>query len=432
MIAEELKNKKVFALIDCNNFYVSCERVFNPLLKNKAVGILSNNDGCIVSRSNELKALGIEMGTPVYKIKSEIIKYDIKILSSNYALYGDMSSRVMTELNKFSPNVEIYSIDEAFVELSNQEILDYNIWAKDLKLTVLKNTGIPVSVGIGYTKTQAKIASKLGKKNKDGVFSFIGLSENEIDEVLLHFEIRDIWGIGRRLSKRLEKFNIYSALDLKRADSELIRKNLTVTGLRTKLELMGISSIPLEVYHKDKKSIAFTRSFGTYQENLKQLTEAVSHYTSRIAESLRKNKLKVSFLQIFITTNYHNKRLPQYSNSIILHLSEPTNITPLLLKASIYGLNKIFKKGYKYKKAGVIAMGLIPEKEKQLTMFIPNINHNIEKSKNFMIAIDKINTKFGKDTIRPAVEGFNKEWWMKQTQKSNVYTTSWNGLLEVE
>jgi DNA polymerase V len=416
---------KIFALVDCNNFYASCERVFNGKLTHRPVAVLSNNDGCIIARSNEVKELGIPMGAPIYQWQEVIEKNNVVVFSANFPLYGDMSHRVMATLAEFVPDIEVYSIDEAFLDLTNLHVENVTEFCKELKATVEKWTGIPVSIGIGSSKTLAKAANKLAKKKfRDvGVFNF--LDHTDPDKYLEMLEVEDLWGIGRKHAKFLFRHNINNARDLKYADQGFIRKWLSVMGQRVVLELNGTCCYELEKLPKPKKNIAFTRSFGHYQETYEQLEEAVSYFTRKIGEKLRKEEELASFLQIFLLTNLHNDKLPQYHNSVIVRLFKPSNNSITLIKAAIKGLKAIFKEGYKYKKAGVISLGLIPESHKQYDLFIdPEFEKALQQT-NLMDTLDRINRKVDADAVKFAIEGVRREWWMNQTRKSPRYTTSW-------
>lgn len=421
--SEYIKNmKKVFALVDCNNFYVSCERVFNPKLEGKPVVVLSNNDGCIIARSNEAKALGIKMGEPFFKSKPLIKKHNVKVFSSNYALYGDLSCRVMDVLQEMEPDVEIYSIDEAFLYMPHsKKITEY---AKNIKKRVKQCVGIPVSVGIAPTKTLAKLANRLAKNSlyHDGVFDFT--DHERIDELLSGVGVEDVWGIGRRYTKKLNMHGIYTALHLKNANDTWIRKNLTITGLRTVMELRGIPCISLENIQASKKSIVSSKSFGSPVSSLTDLTEAVSTYTSRAAEKLRNQKSIAGGLHVFIATNRFKTDRPQYSNSEMVILPEPTSSTPALIAAAVKCLKNIYRPGYEYQKAGVMLTDIVSETCQQRNLFMQSSDDKAP----LMKALDKINAKWGRHTLQYAVSGFKKPWKFKQTRKSPAYTTRWADL----
>lgn len=420
--------RKIYALVDCDNFYVSCERIFRPDLNNKPVVVLSNNDGCIIARSNEVKQLGIQMGTPYFKIIDIIEKNDIQIFSSNYALYSDISNRITTILSEFSPNVEIYSIDEAFIQLSipMDKCLDYGIM---LRNRILQNIGIPTTIGIGYTKTLTKIASKIAKKDKSysGVLSLLDISRN--DEYLQRVEVGDIWGVGRKYSKKLQNINIFNARDLKYADRRVIRQLMTVSGLRTLLELNNIESIFLDVDQKPKKSIVDSKSFGKLTDSLIDVKQALAIDVARAGEKLRKQNGGTSFIAVFIRTDPF--KTPYYSKSIGIKLPYPISDTPTLIKYATIGLEKIFIEGYKYKKTGVMFSEISQYGDVQFNFLVKEYLSHTKKYINITESIDKINRKWGRDTIKVASMGVRNNLKMRQERKSPRYTTNWEEILSV-
>ncbi len=421
-------NSRIFALVDCNNFYVSCERVFNPKLENKPTVVLSNNDGCVIARSQEVKDLGVQMGAPIFKLKELVERESINVYSANFPLYGDMSHRVMATISEFVPDVEIYSIDEAFIDLTNLRVPDLTKFCINLRETIVKWTGIPVSIGVAPTKTLAKAANKLAKKQfRDiGVFNFFEHLGNE-EEFLKLFPVGDLWGVGRSYTKFLNQHNINNAFELKSLDIGYVKQVMTVAGERLVMELNGEPCYLLEKNPKLKKNIAFTRSFGEYQTKLDQVEEAVAYFSRKIGEKLRKEKEYAQFLQVFILTNFHNKSLPQYHNSVIIKLERPTNNSITLIKEALRGLKYIFKDGYQYKKAGVISLGLIPESHRQYDFFCdPNDEKYLQK--DLMTTLDKINFEVNSDSVKFAAEGVSRKWWMNQTKKSQRYTTNWKEL----
>jgi len=418
--------ENLFALIDCNNFYVSCERVFNPQYQGKAVVVLSNNDGCIIARSNEAKALGIAMGTPFFKCKDIINRYRVEVLSSNYALYGDMSRRVMNTLQQFTPSLEVYSIDEAFLSLTGAHDTSFSDYARTIKMTVRQWTGIPVSVGIGPTKVLAKIANKLAKRVETygGIFDLTACKD--IDVLLESLTVHELWGIGRQYASLLSRHGILTARQLKYADDGWIRKHLTVTGLRILWELRGISCIPLEEAPPPKKGIGSSRSFGRPVEALDELSEAVSSYISRAAEKLRAQCSLASVLHVYLGTNRF-RQMPQYSNGITLTLSVPTSFTPHLIRYAKEGLKKIYKKGFQYQKAGVFLSGIVPQDQVQLGLFTRD-RLTAGYKRALMDSIDGINRKWGKGTLQCASAGVKQTWGMRQEMKSKNFTTRWDEL----
>ena len=424
--SEKKSNTKVFALVDCNNFYVSCERVFNPALEGKPVIVLSNNDGCIVSRSNEAKALGIPMAAPAFECKELIEEHGIFVFSSNYALYGDMSRRVMDILTQFSPEIETYSIDEAFLSLDGFTRRDLTNYGKEIRKTVIKWTGLPVSVGIGPTKTLAKIAARIGKKNPqyNGVFNIT--NHPQLNELLAGIDVSDIWGVGRQYAKMLYKNNIRTALQFKNADNNWVRKHMTVEGLRTVWELRGIPCIQLEHAPSPKKGIVCSRSFGKPVEALSEIREAIAAYMSHAAEKLRRQKSVTSCIQVFLNTNRFREEEPQYHNSSTYRLPVPSADTAELIHHATRLLEQIYKPGFRYKKAGVMLMEILPESHIQLDMFAREYQDS--RKQELMEILDRINDRWGRDTIHSAATGTDKPWKMKQEKKSPRFTTRWDEL----
>ena len=417
---------KVFALIDCNAFYVSCERVFNPKLNNRPVVALSNNDGCIISRSKEAKALGIKMGVPLFKVKDIVEKEKVVVFSSNYTLYADMSRRVMNIISSSSPYTEIYSIDEAFVELSSLPI-DYESYAHQLRQTILQHTGIPVSIGIASTKTLAKVANHKAKKDDslNGVCSLVNY--NNIDQILELTEVGDVWGVGRRLSKKLINHGIHNAKLLKNCSDSWIRKMMSVNGLKTITELRGISCIPLEEYSMTRKSCCTTRSFGKLLTNLEDIEQAVTTFARRAAERIRSESLAASCVSVFLRTNPFDKKSAYYSNGASRTLSHPTHDSITIIETSLLLTKRIFKNNYQYKKAGVLLSGLCDESEIQETLFEKNYNQNSD----LMSAIDAINYRYGRDTLQMASECKVGNWKQKRENCTRNYTTQIDRLLLV-
>ena len=418
--------EKVFALIDCNAFYVSCERVFNPKLNNRPVVALSNNDGCIISRSKEAKALGIKMGVPLFKVKDIVEKEKVVVFSSNYTLYADMSRRVMNIISSSSPYTEIYSIDEAFVELSSLPI-DYESYAHQLRQTILQHTGIPVSIGIASTKTLAKVANHKAKKDDslNGVCSLVNY--NNIDQILELTEVGDVWGVGRRLSKKLINHGIHNAKLLKNCSDSWIRKMMSVNGLKTITELRGISCIPLEEYSMTRKSCCTTRSFGKLLTNLDDIEQAVTTFARRAAERIRSESLAASCVSVFVRTNPFDKKSAYYSNGASRTLSHPTHDSITIIETALLLTKRIFKNNYQYKKAGVLLSGLCDDSEIQETLFEKNYNQNSD----LMSAIDAINYRYGRDTLQMASECKVGNWKQKRENCTRNYTTQIDRLLLV-
>ncbi len=423
----EILTNKIFALVDCNNFYVSCERVFNPKLNNQPVVVLSNNDGVVVARSQEAKSLGITMAIPYFKVKHIIEANNVKVFSSNYALYGDMSERVMNTLMKFTPDVEIYSIDEAFINLKNIAVNDLDNYAKDIRTAILKNTGIPVSVGIAPTKTLAKIANEFVKHNSklNGVFNIVNFPK--MDKLLSQVPVHEVWGIGGAFGRMLMSRKILSANDFKNASSSFIKSKMGIIGLRTKYELQGVSAIDLDEVLEPKKDIMSSRSFGRYVTDISEIEEALSQYCMRACEKLRLQKSCCNSVTVFIQTNIHKLSDMQHAESKTVTLPEPTNFTPEINKYAMYLLSKIYKKGINYIKAGILLTNLVPESPVQLNSFMSSRDH--AKRARIMKALDCINSVWGRDTLKLASSGIKQQWAMKRQHISPRCTTNWNELL---
>ena len=415
------------ALIDCNNFYASCERIFNPRLIGKPIVVLSNNDGCIITRSAEAKELGIKMGEPYFKAKKIIDKNNVRVFSSNYSLYGDISQRVMETLARFASDVEIYSIDEAFLGLNGFENYELSKYCQYIRRTIKQWVGIPVSIGVSTTKTLSKIANNLAKKNKEYDGVCILKSWFDINEALKLTSIEDVWGIGRRLSVFLKKYKINTAYDFTQLDKGWIRKNMGVVGEKTFLELCGVSCIELELIPSDKKSCCVSRSFSKPVEKIDDLEESVSSYGTRVAEKIREEGLVAESMSIFVLTNYFNRKEKQYSNSIKLQLPYPTNNSIKIVKRALEGIKKIYRQGYRYKKAGVILYGLTKAKQTRGLL-----DYDRENSDSIMNTLDRINERYGSSTIRLASEGVDKSWSMRRESVSPCYTTRFDDLVEAK
>ena len=410
----------MFALVDCNNFYASCERVFNPKLDKKPIVILSNNDGCVISRSNEAKALGIPMGAPAFKYDPLFKRNKIHVFSSNFPLYGDMSSRVMNILSGYSPDMEIYSIDEAFLELKGFENYNLEEYGKEIRKKILKWTGIPVSIGFAPTKALAKVANRISKKfdkKTEGVY--IIRSKEEREKALKWLKIEDVWGVGFKHAARLKSYKINKAYDFIKLPDDWVRKQMSVVGLRLKKELEGQSVLSLEESRSPKKAIATTRSFEknlTYFEDLK---ERISTFSICCSEKLRSQKSNCNSIYVFVKSNRHQKNKSQYRNGIVMTLPYGSNSSITISKYAIEGLKKIYKKGVEYKKAGVIVLGLVPNSRVQLNIFEKeNPKHQV-----LMKTLDFITKKEGPNKIKLASQDLKKVWKMKQTKLSSRYTT---------
>ena len=407
---------KKIGLVDCNSFYVSCERLFNPKIKRKPVVVLSNNDGCIISRSNEAKALGIKMGEPYFKAKDIIIKNNVNVFSSNYSLYGDLSRRVMRTLKRFNSDIEIYSIDEAFMDLSNFSDKEVEEVGKEIRSTVLKWTGIPTSIGIAKTKTLSKVANHIAKKTKVGVTSLIGI-EN-LDPILEKVEINDVWGVGRQLTKFYQKNGIYNAKQLKNKSNTWIKKCSNVLSSRTAMELRGIPCIELEKTTSKRKSCVVSRSFGKRVENFQELKEAVASYCLNASEKLRSENLVAKALTVFVRTSPFQRSFGYYSNSKTIDFPVATNNSIETVKTAVSILQDIYKNGYRYQKAGVMFSGLSNEDNKN-NLFACEKD---EKINRLMRSIDKTNYRFGRSTLSVASAGIRKKWFMKREHSSKIDT----------
>ena len=420
------KNRQLLALVDCNNFYASCERVFNPALNNVPIVVLSNNDGCIVARSNEAKALGIPMGAPLHEYQHIIVPNKVKVFSSNYALYGDMSSRVMQLIAERTPETEIYSIDECFLNLS--DFKDPLAHCLKLRAHILKCTGLPVSIGIASTKTLTKVANRFAKKNHSQTAGVFYLKDSEqINQVLQNMEVQELWGIGRRLSLSLRALGIFTALDFKNAPRKLIRQKFSVLLERSLLELHGINCVELETTTPNRKSLVVSRSFGEKISDAKDLNAAICSFSLRAAEKLRKQKLLAAALTVFIRTNHFSSQDKQYSNSATISLPIPSSDNQQIITAALQCSEKIFKSGFRYKKAGVLLHGLISDDGTQEHFF----NQTDSRAAKLMQTLDSLNQQYGRQTISPAIARTKKSWLPQSTQRSAAFTTSWAELLSV-
>ena len=422
----------MIALVDCNSFYATCEQVFRPDLWGKPVVVLSNNDGCIIAANKEAKAISeISMFEPIFKIKKQLIKHNVTIFSSNYTLYGEMSQRVMNILSAFSPQVEIYSIDEAFVDVSGMEYFSLNQFGHQMKDTIFDYTGLPVGVGIAPTKVLAKLANRISKKRvseNQGVFVID--SEEKRIEALKWATIKMIWGIGSKHAKRLKKIGIFTAYEFTQLPEEWVRKNMTVLGVRIWNELKGQPSIKFKTMPKPKKGIGTSKSFGKKIEDLGMIQEACSYYISEVSEVLRNQKSCATYLQVFLHTNYFSDRDKQYSNSITVTLSIPTSDTFVLISEAKKALDAIYKPGYRFKKVGVCLSGIIPREYVQGNLFVAAPQCD---KKELMNVFDMMNRKYGKSTLFSGLVGTRvKEWELIKEDRSPRYTTQWNELLKVK
>ena len=416
--------KTRFALVDCNNFYASCERVFDPRLIGRPLAILSNNDGCVIARSEEVKRLGVPMGAPSHEHKATFEKNAVVVMSSNYALYGDMSARVMETLRPCVPVMEVYSIDEAFLALEDWQGVEF---ARELRARVRQWTGIPVSIGIGPTKTLAKMANRLAKKTPElgGVLDLETV--RDMDELLSRVPCEDIWGIGKRLAVRLAAGGIRTACDLKYGEAAWVRKTLGVVGERIRLELQGVSCLALEEVPAPKKGIASAKSFGRPVESLRELEEALATYTARAAEKLRAGRLLARQVHVFVATNPFSARQPQYSAGAQTALVRPSNHTPDLIAAALELLREIYRPGHQYKKTGIFVTDLIAESDLQPDLFdaAPEAAGRVRELDQI---VDGLNRKLGRNAIRYGSMGVKSRWAMRQERRSRKFTTRWDEL----
>jgi len=431
---------KLFALIDCNNFFASCERVFRPDLEGRPVVVLSNNDGCIVARSSEVKAIGIPMGVPFFKVRNLLQQHDVHVFSSNYELYGDLSARVMTVLGRFSPDVEVYSIDEAFLALDGFDGWDLEAYIRDLCTTVKRWTGIPVSVGVAPTKTLAKIAAEQAKKDPmlEGVMI---LSDPDVTKIALaQTPVGDVWGIGWRWTKRFQRLGIYTALDFAQEPEYVVRKRMGVTGARTQTELLGTPCFGLDNVPHDRKSCVVSRSFSHPVMTLEDLKGAIATFAARAGERIRQNDLVAGQVTAFAHTDRFNKTQSQYRATATVALPSSSNMTVDLTAGALRALVGAYRPGFRYKKAGVMLLELSPARGQQPTLFAPSAN-NQDKAARLQQALDSLNgvqkagRKGGQDLVRLGATGFGLKtqggWNLRREHSSPRYTTSWEELPHV-
>lgn len=419
--------RSIIALIDANNFYVSCERVFNAGLYNRPVVVLSNNDGCVISRSNEAKQIGIKMGVPFFQIEDLIARQNVAVFSSNYALYGDMSNRVMEALGEFSPEVEIYSIDEAFINFSGIRCESLTELGRKIQKTVYLWTGIPVSVGIAETKTLAKIANSLAKRSEKAAGVLDLIDSPYLPHALAKTPVEKVWGIGRRYKKLLHANGIRTALELKNLDDRWVRGNMTIVGLRLVQELRGIPCLALETQPLPKKSITVSRSFGQQVVSLSEIKEALTLYVTRAAEKLRKHELAAGVVTVFLHTNRFS-RAPQHFGSNTTELAIPTDSTLELLSYARRGAEEAFQEGFQYKKAGVFLNELVPAGSPSHSFWNPD---GRERLRDLMRVVDRVNRKWGRDTIHFGKLATSGRWTTKAEKRSPRYTTQWEEVLTI-
>jgi len=426
-----MKNK-LFALVDANNFYASCERVFNAAVRTKPVVVLSNNDSCVVARSNDIKKY-VRMGQPVFEIQDVIREFDVQVFSSNYSLYATLSARFKAVLAEFCARQEIYSIDESFLEMTDMLIEDLTEYGRALKVRVLQDTGLPVSVCFAATKCLTKIGMEIVKHDPSygGVLDLTGLAEQEQDALLALVAIEDVWGIGHRYASFLRNYGIETAKQLKYADETWIRKYLTVTGERIVLELRGTACMPLELERPPKQGIMSSKTFGREIKTQSEMEEALANYAARAGEKLRQQDSLASCLTIFIRTNSFKTDIPQYAGSYTINLPYPTAFTPDLVRAALYGLKQIYQEGYSYYKAGVSLTKITPQSALQIDLFGEFALTQQYKKARLMLVVDAINRIYGHDTLFFAIQGITRNWRMRQFKLSQRFTTQWSELLTI-
>jgi DNA polymerase V len=418
----------MFALVDCNNFYASCERVFRPDLNGKPIVVLSNNDGCVIARSNEAKAIGVPMGAPAFQNEALFTQHGVQVFSANFPLYGDMSNRVMSILGDFCPDIEVYSIDEAFLKLDGFDHYHLHEYGESMRQRVLQWTGIPISVGIAPTKALAKVANRIAKKfPKETKGIHIIDSEEKRLKALKWLQVEDVWGIGRQHTKWLQALRITTAFDFTQLSDSFVRKKMSVVGLRLKMELQGTSTLEIEDV-APKKSIATTRTFETDYTKYDQIAERITTFAASCAEKLRQQKSCCRSLMVFIITNYHRKELPQYYRNYVLQFPYATHSTIEIVHFAIEALKIIYKEGYRYKKAGVILQDFTPENAKQLTLFECRNERHIP----LMKTVDQLNSRYGQQKIRLASQDLKRVWKMKQERLSPRYTTELSEVITVK
>lgn len=417
----------MIALVDCNNFYVSCERLFHPGVLHSPVVVLSNNDGCVISRSEEAKALGIRMGAPAFFMEELIERHKVAVFSSNYTLYGSLSQRVMQVLSGFVPEMEVYSIDEAFLDLTGHAAP--GALAAAIRAGVFHDVGMPVSVGVAPTKTLAKMANRFVKKNKLPAGFLVLDTPAVTNEIMAATPVEDIWGIGAQYAAMLHQKGFHTALDLSRVPDDFARRELTVQGLRLVHELRGIPSIGMQESAPAKKAVCVARSFGQLLTSKEDIREALANYAAVAAQKLRAQGSRATVIQVFVQTNNFRGQDAQYHRSVNVRLPVPTSSTRELIRHALLALDRIFKPGYNYKKTGIIAMDLVPDAQVQENLF-ETTDH--EKERKLMQALDGITRHFaGKPVLRFAVQSGDKKWTLRQERLSPCYTTRLHDIIKV-
>ncbi|MCW5924040.1 MAG: Y-family DNA polymerase [Saprospiraceae bacterium] len=419
-----------YALVDGNCFYVSCERLFNPALEGRPVIVLSNNDGCVVSRSNEAKALGIEMASPAHLMTDLLRKNRVAVFSSNYNLYGDLSRRMMSVLGRLAPAIEVYSIDEAFLDFGGVDCPDWWAYGYFIRAEVLRQVGIPTGVGIAPTKTLAKVANRVAKKQPEHGGVFVLETADEIETVLRSMPVGDVWGIGGQYAKLLARNDVATAWDFTRLSADWVRRNLTVVGARLQMELQGVSCLELESVAPPKKNICTSRSFGKMLTDFGGVSEAVANHAHRCACKLRGQGSAANVLTVFLHSNPFKPELPQYNPSRTVTLPTATNSSLLMVGHAETALKAIWRDGYAYKKAGVIISGIVPENEIQLGFDVSMTD--VDKHKRLMRAMDALRGRYGHGAISVGTQGTANAWRLRQERLSRRFTTSWQEILEVK
>lgn len=421
---------QLFALVDVNNMYVSCERAFNPRLRDRPVVVLSNNDGCAVARSNEVKALGVKMGMPWFQMKDLARQHGIIGLSSNYTLYGDMSNRIMTILRGYSPHVEVYSIDESFLSLNGMGGLwaSPTVMGQDIRAKILQWTSLPVCVGIGASKTQAKLANHIAKKFAlfDSVCDLTTMSAARMHWLFTRIDVGEVWGVGRRIGDKLRAMGVNTVQDLKEAAPRDMRDRFGVVMERTCQELRGVSCLALEEVPPPRKEIVSSKSFGAMVASIDELAQAVTSYVARASEKLRAQDSLCGAVHVFVQTNRFRQEDPQYSNGVSMPLIEPTDDSRVLAGAALQGLDRIYREGFRYKKAGIMLMDLAAKGKRQGVLF--DGARPRDSSAKVMAALDALNQRFGRDSVTLASAGLAPRWAMRSENKTPCYTTRWDEL----
>lgn len=415
----------MYAILDCNSFYASCERIFKPNLIGKPIVVLSNNDGCVIARSSEAKQF-VPMGAEAFKYEKVFSENNIHVFSSNYSLYGDLSTRVMNVLSEFTPDIEVYSIDEAFFKLDGIKEEELNSYVLNIKTTIEKWVGIPVSIGVAPTKSLSKVANKIAKKytvQTKGVY-VISTEEQQI-KALKWTKIENVWGIGRRISKKLKSRQVNSAYEFTKLPDAYVRKQFSVVGLRLKQDLSGTPIIGFETI-KDKQNIATTRTFEKAIKEFEPIKERIATFANSCAEKLRKQRSECNYLYVFLKTSSYSE--VKRNVGMVVHLPYATNSSITICNFAIKGITQLYKKGFNYKKAGVIVMGIKPEKDHQFSLF----NDENPKHKSIMKVIDTVNLKYRSPKIKIANQDLDKTWKMKQEHLSPRYTTAINEIIEIK